>query len=448
VAVVLAALAALLACGAQEPARDGEADAATPAVEAVEARSGTLPLEERLNGVVKAQNQVSVRAEIEAPVAEVYVRSGEAVERGQPLVRLRDDTPRDQLRQAEANVRLEEAAAKAARARVAELKAQTSRARELAAEALIARLELETLEAQLAAAEASAEQAAARIDQARATVEERRTALGRTIVRAPVSGRVGRRTAEVGMLADTATVLFEVGNLDHVRVEVPLTGEMLRHVREGQDVRISSPAIGDGPIEARLSRVSPFLAENSFSTVGEIDVSNAEGRLRPGMFVDVSILYGQSETATLIPAGALWEDPRTGVRGVFVVAWERPDRGSAAGEPKLSAEPYDVAFRRVDLRAEGRDAAGVAGVEAGEWVVTVGQHLLRTDGSATARVRPTTWERVTALQSLQREDLLQSFLDEQQRQARTRGAVPPTNEEFLGGGSAERARGQAPGDGG
>jgi hypothetical protein len=63
-------------------------------------------------------------------------------------------------------------------------------------------------------------------------------------------------------------------------------------------------------------------------------------------------------------------------------------------------------------------------------------------------VRPTTWERVTALQSLQREDLLQSFLDEQQRQARTRGAVPPTNEEFLGGGSAERARGQAPGDGG
>jgi RND family efflux transporter MFP subunit len=415
----------------------------TPAVEAVQARVGTLPLEERVSGVVKAHNQVAIHAEIEAPIVAVMVRSGEAVEEGQPLVRLQDDALRDQLRQAEAAVRLEEAAAKAARARVAELEAQASRARALAKEQLVSRLELETVEAQLAAAEASADQADARVEQARATVEERRTALRRSIVRSPVAGRVGRRQAEVGMIASPSTLLFEVGNLDEVIVEVPLTGEMLGHVREGQPVRIGSQSLGGEPIQARLSRIPPFLAAGSFSTVGEIDVRNGDGRLRPGMFVNVDILYGESDRATLVPTSALWEDPRTGVRGVFVLdlpegAAPAPEAGKT-GVPALSAEPVPVALRSVEVVAEGRAAAGVRGLEEGEWVVTVGQHLLGGDRGAAARFRPTSWDRVLDLQSRQREDLVQGFLEKQQRMARAQGAEPPSNEEFLGKPAASAA---------
>jgi hypothetical protein len=83
--------------------------------------------------------------------------------------------------------------------------------------------------------------------------------------------------------------------------------------------------------------------------------------------------------------------------------------------------------------AAGRGAAGVSGLADGEWVVTVGQHLLGRDDAASARVRATTWERVARLQVLQREDLLRRFLAEQQRIARSRGAEPPTSEEYLGG---------------
>lgn len=423
-------VAPLLACSPGALPAELRSDAVTPAVEAVQARSGTLPLEERLSGVVRAENQVEIRAEISAPVVEVLVRSGEAVRQGQPLVRLQDDTLRDQLRQAEASVRLEEASAQAALARVAELSAQVSRARALAEQALISRLELETLEAQLAGAEAMADQAAARVDQAQATVEERRSAIARTVVRAPVAGRVGRRNAEVGMLAEPGALLFQVGNLDTLIVEVPLTGEMLRYIREGQPARIHGASRGGEAIRATLSRISPFLAANSFSTLGEIDVENADGRLRPGMFVKVDLLYGESDRATLVPTSALWENPRTGARGVFVVDFEgagaRPDPPGT-----LSSRTYEAALRPVEVLAEGRATLGVRGVEAGEWVVTVGQHLLRSDEAAPARVRPTTWERVLELQALQREDLLRGFLEEQQRHARTLGAAPPTNEAFL-----------------
>jgi HlyD family secretion protein len=434
--IALLAGLAVTGCSPSETERP-EGAAPVPAVEAVRARSGALPLEERLNGVVKARNQVEIRPEISARVEEVAVRTGEAVRRGQPLVRLREDELREQLRQAEAAVRLEEASGRGAAARAAEVEAQVVRARELAAQALISRLQLDTLEAQLLGAQAASDEAAARVQQARATLMERRSALAKTVVRSPVDGRVGRRNVEPGMLVDPATLLFEVGDLDQLRVEIPLTSRMLAVIRAGQPVVIRAASPGE-PLRARLSRISPFLAETSFSTTGEIDLDNPDGRLQPGMFVNVDVLYGESASATLVPAGAVWEDPRTGQAGVYVAtlpaAIREPDGGEAA---PLSAEAHPVAFRTVEVVAAGRDAVGVRGVAAGDWVVTVGQNLLHADASGSARVRPVSWERVLALQGLQKEDLLRGFLAEQQRVARERGATPPSVAEFV----AEASRG-------
>lgn len=427
---ILTLLAGLLAgCGPSEDEAAGREDDRAPAVEAVPARVGTLPLEERLNGVVRADNQVTVQAEIEAPIVEVMARNGQAVERGQPLVRLDGDELRQQLRQAEADVRLAEGAAREARARVAEIEAQVTRTRKLAQEELVSAMELETQEARLAAVRATADQGRARVDQARATVEERRAALDKTLIRAPVAGHLGQRNAEVGMLADPADVLFVLGDLKDLVIEVPLTEEMLGFIRVGQAVSISFPSLRGPPISATLTRISPFLEAGSFSTIGEIDVPNQQGRLSPGMFVTVDILYGQSQRATLVPASALWEDPRTGAQGVYVVDGAGLVEAAAAEIPD---QPRGVKFRPVEVLAEGRATAGITGVREGEWVVVVGQQLLARDGEATARVRPTTWNRVLELQGLQREDLLQSFLDKQQRWAKARGAEPPSQEEFLG----------------
>lgn len=403
--------------------------AAAPAVEAVPARAGTLPLEERVSGVVRAANQVEVRPEIAAPVVDVLVRSGESVERGQPLVRLDDATVRERLRQAEAALRLAEAAAAEADARVAEQRAQVTRTRALAERSLVSELELETREAQLAALEADASEARARVEQARATVDERRTELDRTVVRSPVTGRVGQRRVEVGTQVDRGTLLFVVGSLDRLIVEVPLAEAMLGRIAEGMPVRIGSRALGEIRVEGTLDRISPFLESGSFSTVGEIDLAGAAG-LRPGMFVEVDILYGESERATLVPSAAVWEDPQTGIDGVFVVAVE----GDPAPAPPGSDPPDDAVaaeFRQVEVLGQGRGAVGITGVEPGEWVVTVGQQLLPTSGDVSARVRPAAWDRVLALQRLQDEDVLLGYLEKQRRMAATHGVEPPSNEEFF-----------------
>jgi RND family efflux transporter MFP subunit len=427
-----------------------------PLVEAVQARRGALPLEEIVPGVVRAENQVAVRPQISAQVAEVLVRSGEAVEQGQLLVRLRDDELREQLRRAEADVRLAEASAAEAQARTAELETRVARLHSLAADELVSPQELETAVAQQEVARAGAQAAAAGVEQARATVEERRSALAKTRVRAPVAGRVGERRVEVGMLVAPDTVLFRVGNLRRMTVEVELTEEMLSRVEVGQPVILKPRGPEVEPLGATLDRVSPFLAEETFTTVGEIDLDNPDDRLRPGMFVTVRILYGASTEATLIPTSALWEDPQTAERGVFVVNDDEGLQATVEIPVENPAEPRDVSFRRARVLAEGRGTVGVDGIADGQWVVIAGQHLLRRamqddapPGAAAdvtpARIRPVTWERVNALQALQKEDLLLDFLDKQRRISRALGAEIPADEGVVRRALEAEAAGSGPG---
>ena len=426
--VLIAAVIMLAACGeADAPARDQEAGA--PPVEAVVAREGGLPLQERVSGTVKARNQIAVRSEISAPIVSVMARSGDRVAAGQPLVRLDDTELRAQLRQAEAAVRLAAASAQETRARLGQLESQLNRARALAAERLISAMDLESLEAQVQGARAAVAQADARVEQSRATESERRNALSRTVIRAPAAGHVGQRNAEVGMIAGSDTVLFVLGDSDDLIVEIPLTQEMLRTVSTGDAAIVSAPALGGTTVRGTLARISPFLSNQSFSTTGEVEVPGTAGQLSPGMFVTVDILYGESDRATLVPLSAIWQDPRSGESTVYVV-------GSLRGEEARSTledAPRPIQRRVVEVRAEGGGMAGVSGVQPGEWVVVAGQHLLAEDESTTAHVRTSGWDRILAMQSLQREDILVEFLEKQQSYAALSGSEPPSNEEYLRG---------------
>jgi multidrug efflux pump subunit AcrA (membrane-fusion protein) len=224
------------------------------------------------------------------------------------------------------------------------------------------------------------------------------------------------------MLVNPQMPLFVIGRLENMRVEVPVTQEVLTRVRRGQPVEIRVGGAAADPIEASVSRISPFLQEGSFSAEMEIDVANHAGRLVPGMFVTVDVFHGQSDEATLVPTSALHDDPATGEQGVFVSTVTPADvnAGEADGPTGgLSEDPVELRFRSVDVIAEGPQTVGIDGVKAGEWVVVVGQHLLsaQADASTTpqARIRVVDWDRILALQSMQREDLLRQFMDKQQR---------------------------------
>ncbi len=389
-----------------------------PSVEAVQARYGSLPLVERFSGNVRSENQVALYPEISGTIESVFVEDGEYVEKGQKLAQLETRQLEKQLQQAEAGLKINNAQLRQARARLGEIQSQHRRIKQLADRDLSSDLELEQIEAQLESAEADVELAEARAEQAQALVEERENELGRTEIRAPISGTVGQRNAEVGMQASQSSPLFLIGNLDKLRVEIVLTENMLNRIKKGQRAQILvEDENGDTrALEANLSRISPFLNQQTRSTEAEIDIDNTEGLLRPGMFVPVDIYFGESKQATLIPTSALYSDPTSGKEGVYIATSlgseiepaNNPD-DSNGGNPSAMTEPTPVQFQPVEVIAEGRMELGIKGLESGQWIVTVGQDLL-SEGRTQARIRAMSWERIFELQQLQREDLLNQIM--------------------------------------
>jgi RND family efflux transporter MFP subunit len=417
-AVSISAVILFIACSGDSNDPGIRENQLIPAVEAVRASYGSLPLTERLSGVVKAKNQVEIYPEISAVVTAVNVQSGDEVKQGQPLVSLRNKEFQERVNQARAALQIARAQARQAEARQTETQSKLRRLKALDDQGLTNDAELESVQTEALSAEADVELAHARVDQAASTVAEEEEALAQTIIRAPVDGTVGNRDAEVGMMVGPGTRLFTLGQLDSVRVEIVLTDRMLTYIETGQRTEIEAATAPSGIMNARLSRISPFLHPVTHSTEAEIDLANPGHVLKSGMFVTVDVFYGESEKATLVPLSALYENPMTGGTGVYVSRdtlsriQTEPTSGGNSQDLSLT-DPVAFQFVPVEVIAKGRMSAGIRGIEPESWVVTIGQDLLAGD-SGQARVRPVDWSWVEQLQNLQREDLLEEMVNGKQ----------------------------------
>jgi HlyD family secretion protein len=422
-----AALALLLtACFPSENGETRFEEQQIPAVEAVQVREGTLPLEERLAGSVVSRNQTEIYAEVSGRIVEVLANDGDQVEAGAPLVRLRASEFEEQLLQSQAALRVADARVKQAEANNTRAQAALQRMETIVSRNLGSAAELETAQAEALSAEAELLLMQAQRQQAESLVEERRSALDRTTIRAPITGIVGARNAEIGQLATTSTPLFVIGDPGAMRVTVTLTQRMLGYIETGTPVNILSDVALNQPMPAKISRISPFLHPVTRTTSAEIDVEGSNTLLRPGMFVTVDVLYGQSPVAALVPNNAIYTDARQGTEGVWIAdvdAANAPLERGAGSVPRDLLDPsgpVTVEFVPIEIVARGRLASAVRGLEPGQWVVSVGHELLSRNDTGRAVIQPTPWEHIMRLQQMQTRDLLDLI---ERKQAETAEAL-------------------------
>jgi len=417
--LVIAGLSLSHCGGSSGDARGNGGNKLILAVEAVQADVGSLPLTERLSGIVRAKNQVEIYSEVSTTIMQVHVNNGDLVTLGQPLVQLRDTEFRERLKQARAGYQITVAQVSQAEVQLSKLQSDLKRIETLDEKQLTSATELESVQMETASAEANVALAKARAEQAQATINEYEGALAQTVIRAPVAGTIGDRNAEIGMFINSNTRLFTLGQLDTVRIGIILTDRMLNYIETGQRAEIQAASLPFGSVTAKLSRISPFLHPVTHSTDAEIELANPDHQLKPGMFVTVDVHYGESEQATLVPLSALYENPATGVTGIYVTADSLTGEGVEVGEgdvPFTLTAPAAFEFVPVDVLARGRTTAGITGVEPGKWIITLGQNLLGGKAGE-ARVRKVDWKWIERLQHLQREDLLEEFMKRQQEAA-------------------------------
>jgi membrane fusion protein, copper/silver efflux system len=178
----------------------------------------------------------------------------------------------------------------------------------------------------------------------------------------PLDGVVGELGAREGMQVSPGALLFRINGLSTVWVNLDVPEVQAASIRPGSSVVATVPAYPGEEFKGRLAAVLPEVNATTRTLRARVELSNPQGRLKPGMFATVR-LEEPGRDAVVVPSEAVIV---TGERSVVVV-----DRGEGR------FEPVDVEIGRED---SGKTEI-LKGIEAGTRVVASGQFLLDSEAS-------------------------------------------------------------------
>ena len=291
-------------------------------------------------GSVAAVNGVTVAADLPGLVSEIDFESGKSVNKGDVLVRLDTKEERAQLAAAEAAADL-------------------------------ARLALGRTQGMLAGGivpQSTYDNDAATYKQAVAHVGEIKASIERKTIRAPFSGILGIRQVNLGQyLAGGAPIVaLQAFRPAYVNFNVPQQ-ELGRLQKESQ-VEVTSDALGGSEI-GKIFAFDSVIDEATRNVHVQAIFDNADGKLRPGMFVDAVLARGTKTNVIALPASAINYAPFGD--SVYIVE----NRTGKDGKTFLG-----VRQQFVKIGASRGDQVGIlTGVKPGEEVVTSGVFKLRPD---------------------------------------------------------------------
>jgi RND family efflux transporter MFP subunit len=304
--LALAIASALVACGksAKEPEKAG-ASASASAAAAKDEKKVTLLMSPEdtltiqsdalasgpvITGSIQPERRADLRAEVGAIVIQVLKENGEAVKKGDVLLRLDETSIRDSLTSADE-------ATRAAEQSLAQAQRMYERQKTLLASGMVSTTALE--DAEVRRNNAQSDLAAARSRSVSA-----RQQLTRTVVRAPFDGIVSERKVSNGDTAQVGKELIKVIDPSSMRFEGTVSADKIGVVKVGQPVLFRVNGYGDKPFNGKVKRVDP--AANAITRQVEVLVEFAEAA-RPG----VAGLYAegrveaQSSSSLMIPPSAL-----------------------------------------------------------------------------------------------------------------------------------------------
>ncbi len=267
-------------------------------------------------GSVASVKGVSVSNDAPGVVTRIGFESGQMVKEGQTLVELDTSVERTQLASAKARLDL--------------ANINVGRSRNLVASKAIAQSSLDNDEASLKAATTD-------IDQINAQI-------ARKSVRAPFSGRLGIRNVNLGQYLNPGTAITVLEGVDAVYVDFSLPQQRLANIHTGMPVRVSletkdadddAGAAPPPPLDGTISAVDPTVDANTRQMKLRAQLPNGTAALRPGMFVNVTVLLPVQGMEIVVPQTALIHASYGD--SVFIVEDKKADdptaKTTASGQP-------------------------------------------------------------------------------------------------------------------
>jgi membrane fusion protein (multidrug efflux system) len=247
-----------------------------PGVIVSEAAIRPFPLSAEALGNARANEAVEIRPEITAAIVEILFEEGQTVSRGDILVRLESSEPLADLA--------------AARAALVDSESQYGRAQELYKTRVVSESQLQQLEAKRDADQAAVNAAQARLDH--------------TVIRAPFAGQLGLRRVSLGSIVSPSTVITTLDDTSSIKLDFNVPEVYLARLTPGLTVTARSAAWPDLSFDGTVTAIDTRVDPVSRTVTARALLPNEERRLRPGMFLTVTLLKDDVE-ALMVPEQAI-----------------------------------------------------------------------------------------------------------------------------------------------
>lgn len=292
--LAIAALSGTSAChksGEPEPAASA---AVRKPVSVTTAAVATAPVSRRLEltGTVIPKAQVSILPKASGRVLELGAEEGARVRKGQILARLDVPEMAWQLQQGRSGLAAAESNLELARDNL-------RRIRELREQDVAS-------DQQLRSAEASVRLNESQVRQARASIRLLETTQSNAVVTSPIDGIVLQRQVEVGAMAGPSTALFTVARADGYQAKLSFSERDLALVREGAAVTMTSVALPGEVFRGRVLDIAQIVDPQTRLISAKVSLERA-GRLRVGMNV-VGVLAAGTHQGMVVPTAAVQTD--------------------------------------------------------------------------------------------------------------------------------------------
>ncbi len=282
---------------------------------------------------------VTVSADLPGTVDKIAFDSGKSVHAGDVLVELDTRQERAQLAAVEAERDL--------------AGANYGRMQELVNSGVISRMEYDRATSEHKSTEA-------RVGEIRATI-------ARKTIRAPFSGILGLRQINLGQYLSAGQAIVSLQSLNPIYVNFGVPQQAVGQVGVGRTLHVTNKDLPNLKFTGRVTALDSVVNEATRNIEVQATLLNPEGKLRPGMFVEVSVVSGANRPVIAVPASAINSAPYGD--SVYVVT----DLKDQAGKTYRGVRQQ---FVKVE-GSRGDQVAVVSGLNPGEEVVTSGVFKLR-----------------------------------------------------------------------
>jgi membrane fusion protein, multidrug efflux system len=215
-----------------------------------------------------------------------------------------------------------------------------------------------------AVSQATLDTDAANLKNAKAQVAQQQAILDKKSLRAPFAGHLGIRAVDLGQYLSAGTVIVTLQALDPIFVDFYVPQQSVDQVRLGQTVAVKVDAYKDETFTGEIAAVNPKVDASSRNVQVRAALKNPDHRLIPGMYATIDIATGKPQNLVTLPQTAITYNPYGDT--VYIVDSKGND---ADGKPQLVARQTFVTTGAT----RGDQVAILKGVSEGDMIVTAGQ---------------------------------------------------------------------------